>query len=60
MYPNLLILFHKFIYLLYLLFGDPQSLPNKATFWATLSCFHAWNAIEMKQIAIYKLLLIKN
>jgi hypothetical protein len=54
------LLFHKFIYLLYLLFGDPQSLHNKATSWAILSCFHTWNVIEMKKTAIYKLLLIKN
>jgi hypothetical protein len=60
MYPKKLILFHKFIYMLYLLFGDPQSLHNQTTFWATLSCFHAWNAIEMKKTAIYKLLLIRN
>jgi len=46
MNPKNLILFHNFIYLLYLLFGDPHSLHNKATFWATLSCFHTWNAIE--------------
>jgi hypothetical protein len=60
MYPKSLILFHKFIYLLYLLFGDPQSLHNKATFWATLSCIHTWNVIEMKKIASYKILLIIN
>jgi hypothetical protein len=60
MYPNFLILLHKFIYLLYILFGDAHSLHNKATFWATLSCFHAWNAIEMKKIVICKILLIRN
>jgi hypothetical protein len=59
MYPKKLILFHKFIYLLYLLFGNPQYLHNKTTFWATLSCFHEWNVFEMKKTAIYKILLIK-
>ncbi len=29
-----------FIYFLYLLLGNPQFLYTKATFWATLSCFH--------------------
>jgi hypothetical protein len=36
-----------------LLFGEPQFLHNKAT----LSCFHPCNAIEMKKITIYKLLI---